>query len=203
MSNSALKTESPAKLLVIHGFTCHRVWLTPLCYLFHRQGYRVDNFGYPSFFRSIESHATALHAHLTSKLVAEERVDIFAHSMGSLITRKALDKGGVNNIGRIVLLTPPSHGTPVARWVAPVIGKICRCVPEMSDGQESLANQLPPKPSTDVGVIAAKFDTLVPNRCTHVDGEQDHVTLWHSHNSVLFSPKVSQLADHFFRHGKF
>jgi pimeloyl-ACP methyl ester carboxylesterase len=188
---------------VIHGFTCHRFWLRPLCRRFRRKGYAVENYGYKSCFRPIGVHAEALHAHLRDDLAASKRIDIFAHSMGSLVTRMALAQGDIKNLGRLVLLAPPSRGTPVARFASPLIGGLCKCVSDMSDADSSFANQLPRHAPTDVGVIAAKFDTLVPNRCTHLDNESDHITLWHSHNSLLFSRKVSDLADHFFREGRF
>ncbi|QDT13634.1 Alpha/beta hydrolase family protein [Planctomycetes bacterium K23_9] len=190
-------------MLVIHGFTCHRIWLTPTCRRLQRKGYRTDNWGYKSFFRSIQVHGDALHTHLVNDLATEERIDILAHSMGSLVTRYALSKGGISNLGRIVLIAPPSRGTPVARFVAPLIGGISKCVREMSDAANSFASLLPTSIPNDVGVVTAKFDHLVPNRCTHIDCERDHTTLWATHNSLLFSPQVTRLADHFFRHGRF
>ncbi|MGB7343733.1 MAG: alpha/beta hydrolase [Pirellulaceae bacterium] len=193
----------PKTIVVVHGFTCHRFWLKPLCHRLQAKGYRVDNWGYKSMFRSVQVHGTALHDHLVDDLANEERIDIVAHSMGSLVVRCALSQGGVNNLGRVVLLAPPSRGTPVARWASPVIGPICRCVREMSDTEESFANQLPKTIPTDVGVIAAKFDTLVPNAFTHIDNEQDHTTLLATHNSLLFSRQVSDLADRFLSSGTF
>jgi alpha-beta hydrolase superfamily lysophospholipase len=195
--------SQPARVLVIHGFTCHRFWLRPICRRLRQKGYAVENYGYKSYFRPIALHAQALHTHLRYHLANAERIDIFAHSMGSLVTRMAIAQGDIKNLGRLVLLAPPSRGTPVARFASPLIGGICRCVPDMSDADTSFANQLPRDAPTDAGVIAAKFDTLVPNRCTHIDNERDHVTLWHTHNSLLFSRKVVDLADCFFRRGRF
>jgi hypothetical protein len=123
--------------------------------------------------------------------------------MGAIVVRAALSEGAVTNLGRIVLLAPPNRGTPVARLAAPLFGRICRGIADLSDRADSTACRLPAECSKDVGILAARFDLLVPVSHTHLAGESDHRVLNASHNSLLLSPAPARLAANFLKTGQF
>ena len=193
--------ESPREtVVVVHGFGGKRLWMAPLAYRLSRK-YDVANWSYFSFGGSIENHGRRF-AEFIESLNTKQKINIVAHSMGSIVTRAALQNSRTK-ISRVVMLAPPNAGSHVARFVSPVLGTICRPIREISSHKDSYVNQLPIKSPCETGVIASKFDVLVPWENTMLDGLADHQTVVGTHNSLLFSGKVAAMVVRFFRHGKF
>lgn len=177
--------------------------MAPLCWRLRRRGCRVENWGYHSLFRSIDSHAERLHRDLTKRLSHETQVCIVAHSMGSIVTRKAVTLGPSPNLKRIVLLAPPNCGIVFARVMSVFIGWLSRSLAQISSHPKSYVNQLPRELPIKVGVVAGKLDLLVPQSKTQLDHEEDRRVIWATHNSLLFSSHVCELIVNFIRHGRF
>ena len=192
--------SQPETVVVIHGFGGKRLWMAPLSYRLARQ-YEVANWSYFSYGGSIESHA-ARFAKFLESIDAKQRLNIVAHSMGSIVTRAALQKTQAL-VSRVVMLAPPNAGSNVAKFVSPILGPICRPIKEISSHKDSYVNQLSTKTSCETGVIASKFDVLVPLKNTMMDDLADHQTVVGTHNSLLFSGKVAAMVSRFFQHGKF
>lgn len=76
-----------------------------------RQGFRVYLFGYKTTRQSFELTLMQLTAFINSR--AEEVVHIVAHSMGGILSMRALPK--INKIGKLVMLGTPLNGSKVAR----------------------------------------------------------------------------------------
>jgi hypothetical protein len=137
-------------------------------------------------------------------LSKERRIHIVAHSMGAIVARTALSTGHpLTNLGRVVLLAPPNRGTPVARYAAKVVGHVCQGIADLSDHSDSFVSRLPSPNSVDVGIIAARFDVLVPVANTHLDGECQHVVLNATHNSLLVSRAAANCVRAFLATGRF
>ncbi len=64
-------------------------------------------------------------------------------------------------------------------------------------------NQLARTSDIEIGIIAARFDGLVPIKNTHLPNEKDHVVVNATHNSLLLSKSVSDLIARFLKHGAF
>ena len=190
-------------IVVVHGFGGKRIWMRPLCSRLRARGYRVANWGYASLFGSLEKHAARFHQHLANALREERRIHIVAHSMESIVVRAALSIGAVANLGRIVLFAPPNHGTPVARKAGRVFGRVCKSIADLSDRPDSFVNRLPTLDSMHVGIVAAKYDILVPIACTYLNADCEHVVLNATHNSLLLSRTAADLACSFIATGRF
>jgi hypothetical protein len=102
-----------------------------------------------------------------------------------------------------VFLAPPNRGSPVARVAALIFGQILAPTRELSDALESYVNKLERKLKNDVGVIAARFDLLVPISNTHLANESAHIVINATHNSLLVSTTVSKLTARFLATGAF
>ena len=165
------------------------------------RGFRVEQWSYVSLFKPIDKHAARFTDFLHSKLAQEKRFHIVAHSMGSIVVQSALSRSDVANLGRLVFLAPPNHGSPVARIASKWIGRILAPTRELSDVRTSYVNQLKRNSALEVGVIAARFDLLVPIRSTHLANEAAHVILNATHNSLLVSRKASDLTARFLNNG--
>jgi len=176
--------ESPNEtVVVIHGFGGKRLWMAPLSYRLSRR-YNVVNWSYFSYGGSIEDHA-ARFAEFIESMDAKQRLNIVAHSMGSIVTRAALQKISAStlaSVGRVVMLAPPNAGSNVAKFVSPVLGPICLPIKQISSRKDSYVNQLPNQNTCETGVIASKYDMLVPIKNTMMNDLADHRTVFGTHN---------------------
>lgn len=203
MAEPTLNSETPERIVVVHGLAANRLVMYPLCWRLRRAGYRVPNWAYPSFTAKVKFHAQRLRDFLREECQHESRVHLLAHSLGSIVVRTALAIEPPPNLGRVVFLAPPNQGTPLARRAGKIVGRYIPIVGELSDRPDSFVKRLPTSLPTDLGVIAARFDLLVPVANTHLEGEKEHVVLNATHNSLLVSGKVVRLACSFFKTGKF
>jgi hypothetical protein len=190
-------------VLVIHGYSGIRLWMHPICSRLQSRNFRVSSWGYHSVFGSIGKHATELHQHLTGSLAQESRLHIVAHSMGAIVVRSALAMSTISNLGRVVLLAPPNTGTPVARHAMFFAGPMRNPAKDLSDHHDSYVNRLPSLDSIEIGVVAARYDTLVPVANTHLAGQSEHIVLNATHNSLLLSRTAANLTSSFLATGQF
>jgi len=197
------KADPDDVVVVIHGFAGSRLWMLPLCWRLRSRGYRVVNWGYPSLRGNVATHAARLHDYLSESLFRERCVHLVAHSMGAIVVRAALSMGPAANLGRVVLLSPPNRGTPIARWAAPLLGRLCQGIADLSDHMGSTVCRLPVGCPTGVGILAARFDLLVPIASTHLTGASDHLVLNASHNSLLLTRTPARLVVTFLETGRF
>ena len=195
--------QSDELIVLVHGFGAKRIVMWPLASRLRAKGFRVLPWNYRSLFAAIDTHACRLDDFLATQLSLESRIHVVAHSMGSIITRAALNRRQLPNLGRLVFLAPPNGGSPAARIASWFLGSLIVPTRELSDRATSYVNQLPPNNSLDIGKLAARYDILVPTRNTHLGGERAHETLLATHNSLLFSTGVCSRIVTFLRTGSF
>lgn len=196
-------SDTPEKVILIHGFASSAFVLQPLRFRLRGFGYQPECWSYPSLFGSIETHAARFREYLESLDKEGQPYHIVAHSMGSIITRVALSEGPLTGLQRIVLLAPPNAGSPMTRLAPPFVKKYCLPVAELADIPTSFVNNLNFETSVDVGVIAARFDMLIPLASTHLEGQCAHTVLPASHSSLLLSGRMATHVREFLRHGRF
>lgn len=202
--NPSPTRDDVESIIVVHGFGGMGMWMLPLCRRLRARGFRVLNWRYPSLFGSVETHANRFRDYLTGELLQQHRVHIVAHSMGSIVVRAALAKGAIANLGRLVFMAPPNLGTPWARKVERLIGRVFfRGIVDLSDRPDSFVNGLPCLSEYDVGIIAAKFDYLVPLTNTFLHSGCDRVVLNATHSSLLLSRSAVNVACSFIATGRF
>ena len=191
------------KVIVIHGYASTALNMEPLRYRLSGHGFDAVCWSYPSLFGATKSHADRFRRYLDDLDDAEVRYHIVAHSMGSVVTRAALLGATPEGLGRVVFVTPPILGSPIARLAPRVIKWISRAVNDMSNDPESFVNSLPPLKHVDVGIIAARYDVLVPQWSSRMSTQCDYVVLPTSHNSLLYLSQTADLAASFLRTGRF
>ncbi len=190
-------------IVLVHGFGAQRLVMWPFACLLRARGFRVQHWSYVSLFDPIEKHAIRLFDFLHSVTSTEHRFHIVAHSMGCIVAQSALNRGVLPNLGRLVMLAPPNAGSPVARIASNWFGRILIPTRELSDAKTSYVNKLERTSKVEVGIIAARFDVLVPVRNTHLPNEKEHVVINATHNSLLLSLKASRLTARFLTRGLF
>jgi pimeloyl-ACP methyl ester carboxylesterase len=189
-------------IVVVHGFGSKRFLMALLCRRLRRAGYRVHNWGYFSLFGNISKHARRLSEFLQS-LDGEGPLHVVAHSMGSIVVRCALANAVPANLGRLVFIAPPNRGSPLARIAERILAPICAPIGELSTREDSFVNSLPDAHSYELGILAAKYDLLIPANYSHLAGERDYKVLSGSHSSLLLSRTVVEEVESFLKHGRF
>ncbi|MBL8841745.1 MAG: alpha/beta fold hydrolase [Planctomycetes bacterium] len=196
----------PRELVVlVHGLLRTPRSLGSLARSLERDGFATCRFGYPSVRGSLDGHARAFAAELArlEATAGGARLHVVGHSMGNVVARAALALARPATLGRVVMLVPPNRGSPVARWLAPLLGGLLPALRELSDHADSRVRQLAALPGVEVGIIAARLDHLVPEASTHLVGECDHVRLLSTHTGVLRDRAVHAHVVAFLRDGRF
>ncbi len=128
---------------------------------------------------------------------------LVGHSFGNILLRAALARARPRKLGRFVQLVPPNLGSPAARLLAPLFGAFVPALRELSSAEGSDVRRLAVPPGLEVGVIAARFDHLVRERSTHLEGERAHVVLRTTHVGVLTNRAALEEIVQFLRFGRF
>ena len=181
-------------VIFIHGLAAPRTSMALLAHRVHKAGYRVSNFGYPSIWRKIEVFADRFAEHIQG--IAEQddvdEINIVSHSLGSIVTRRAHDEHSFAKLRRMIMIAPPNQGSPVARRFAPWLGRICPPLHQLSDDSESFVNRLDEPRDVSIGIIAAKWDHLVPLENTKLANQTDHLVMSGMHTGLLFRQALIQ-----------
>ncbi len=202
----AVDARAPVELVVlVHGLFRTQRSMRSHSRALERAGFATRRFGYRSWRGRLAVHAAALARELV-RWAADPgvaRIHVVGHSLGNLVARAALGVEPLAKLGRVVMLVPPNHGSPVARWLSAWLGGMVPVLRELSDGPSGAASGLPSLGDLTVGVIAARFDHLVREASTHLQAERDHVLVTATHTSVLRSGRVQRLVIEFLRDGRF
>ena len=196
----------PVKTVVlVHGLAANTLMLKPIERHLQKDGYRTINWGYPSILRDIQWHAQKL-----SKLLTDLEQDpntselqLVTHSMGGIVTRTALLSTQLPKARRLVMLSPPNHGSRVAAFLSRGLGWCCRPLTQLDHSDSSFVNSLPPPVGIQVGIIAASRDRVVSIESTRLVSATDHWVVPSGHNSMLFRRDVALNVSYFLRHGNF
>lgn len=223
--------DSRELVVVLHGLNVTHHTMGRLARALGEAGYDVVNRTYPSRTMPIERIATEwLPALLKERDAgAAPRVHFVTHSMGGILARLWLrEKGAPANIGRIVMIAPPNHGSEVPdhfRGRGNRLRALFRFVASANAGQLGTDDESVPRKlsrgkfpaDVELGVIAGnrwvnpfflswfkgENDGTVSVASTRLDGMRDHVVMPHSHTGIVMRRAVAEQTLHFLREGKF
>ena len=196
---------SGALVLLTHGIASTRWFMWPLACRLQRAGFQTHMHGYPSLWWSNRSHGRRLATVVRKLAPLYQRIHLVVHSMGSIVTRCALEEEKLpENLGRVVMIAPPNRGSRVATQLSISLGWLSPTLVELRDSPDSFVNQLGPWPKgIELGIIAASRDRKVKLAQTHLPGQTDHCVASGWHTDVLWTKETAQLTTRFLQHGTF
>ena len=182
-------------------------------------GYSVRNLDYPSTELSPVELTALLERELAACCADAPRLHFVTHSLGGVLVRAYLAEHRPENLGRVVMLAPPNHGSELADVLAEttllraILGPTAA---ELGTGAQSLPNRLP-APWFEVGVIAGtrslsplgayvvpgEDDGTVSVASTRLDGMRDFIQVDASHSFIMRSDEVGAQVIEFLRAGRF
>ena len=183
------------------------------------QGYQVLNIDYPSRKHPIPELASIVRNKVTSKASNAGKVHFVTHSMGGIVLRYIQDNRPVPNLGRVVMLSPPNHGSEVVdwlggfrffEWINGPAGK------QLGTAEDSICRKLG-RPNFELGVITGdrsinlinsliipgKDDGKVSVESAKVAGMADFLIVHVSHPFIMSNKTVMRQSVYFLRNGAF
>lgn len=206
-------------VVILHGILRTKRHMRKLATHLSARGYEVLNLNYPSTKQSLEALANSTWQQVDALTTEDKPIHFIGYSMGGLLVRAMLSKHRPTQLGRVVQLASPNHGSEVADflrdfWIYKMLyGPAGQ---ELTTNNEAVAALLG-EVDYELGVIAGDFvydpitpfimkgpnDGLVSVESTKLAGMKDHITVRASHTFFPSNKTVLAQTAHFLAHGAF
>ncbi len=219
--NDGQKNLDAECVVLLHGMGRTRISMLNLEKFLSVSGYRVINYGYPSTSATIEQIAKVNIPDAISRCHknTSTKVHFITHSLGGIVIRQYLQSHALPAGSRIVMLSPPNHGSEIpdhykdASWYKWFTGPAGQ---QLTTGKDSLPNRLKPI-NVEVGVIAGSktmdpwFSSRIPGeddgkvsvKSARLDEMKDFLVVPRTHVFIMESSEVHRQIKYFLKHGKF
>lgn len=208
-------------VVLLHGLARSSRSMEPMAAYLAQHGYRPVNVDYPSTHHPIDTLADMAIARTLERLEpgACSRIDFVTHSMGGILVRKHLSRHGVANLGRVVMLGPPNHGSEVVdnlkEWAlfgainGPAGGELgtdSNATPVRLGGVDFELGVIAGDRSINwinSAMIEGPDDGKVSVESSRIEGMKDHIVMHVTHPLMMRDEDVMAQVLAFLRHGRF
>lgn len=202
---SAVSGSAADAVVLLHGlFATHRSMQIAQRRL-ECEGYLVINWGYRTFWRSVEQHAQVLLPQLQELEASHEirSINFLTHSMGAILARYTIELAQFAKLGRMVMLAPPNAGSHLTKISLGPFARVLPAIGELSHRPGSLLSRLSEPRNIEVGVIAASSDFVVRVANTFLSCQRDHCIVKSNHFELPRHDGALTRSLSFLAHGMF
>lgn len=221
----ALLTVLPASAIaadcvaLLHGLWRTEHSMDKLATALDQAGYAVHNIHYDSTKYPIEELALEAVPRAIEACKESPVIHFVTHSMGGILVRYYLQDNDIPNLGRVVMLGPPNHGSqiidryghfPGFAWFSGPAGL------QLGTGTDSVPHKLGPA-HFDLGVIAGTHsmdpilsqtlpgpdDGKVSVESTQLEGMRDHLEMPVTHMFMMRDDEVIRQVLYYLAKGRF
>ena len=220
--SSTSETDTAECVVLLHGLGRTTLSMRPLARYLENRGFRTVNIGYPSTRHPVEWLTEYLGEQIRQYPATQGqrvRLHFVTHSLGGIVLRSFLEKNRPSNLGRVVMLGPPSRGSELVDRLGRtfvfglIYGPSGR---QLGTGPRSVPKRLGPV-DFELGVIAGcrsvnpVFSMIIPGpddgkvsvERSKVEGMADFLVVPRSHPFIMNSPEVAEQTEYFLLNGRF
>ncbi|OGH93788.1 MAG: hypothetical protein A2538_02820 [Candidatus Magasanikbacteria bacterium RIFOXYD2_FULL_41_14] len=172
-----------------------------------KEGYTAINVPYPSYRAPVEELAEK---YLSTSLLkncpdATKKINFVTYSLGGIIVRYFLTHHPLKNVGRVVMIATPNHGSKYADILSKfkiahlIFGPVLK---QLKTAETSLSNTLP-EPDYEYGIIAGKYDHKVPLQLALLKNTKKFIITPHAHTFITYANDVINATKKFLKDGNF
>lgn len=214
------------QVILLHGILRSKTDMLPMALFLKDRGYKTLNILYPSRKKTLQDLTDFVHEKIQGwkNYSADEPLHFVTHSMGGLIARYYIDKYTPENLGKVVMLSPPNSGSEFAdkldnhellsNFYNKFFGPAAK---QLRTDYEHKIGDVP----CPLGVIAGtssinplalwalpkdkvgEHDGIVPVERTKIEGMTDHIVMKVNHTFMMFHPKIMEQTRFFLENGHF
>jgi len=215
------QTNAGSCVVLLHGLARTSSSMQELAEALSVAGFSTSNIDYPSRTAKIEKLAlNAVPRGLADcRLKESDTIHFVTHSLGGILVRQYLAEHVIDELGRVVMLAPPNHGSEVVDALSDIPGYEFLNGPagqQLGTGPDSVPNRLGGV-AFDLGVIAGTstfnpiLSQLLPNpddgkvsvESARVAGMCGFLTLPYTHTFIMQSEEVAEQVIHYLKQGRF
>ncbi len=205
-------------LIFIHGIYQNSLILSSLANRLKAKGYNALHFEYPSISHNLDENAEQFAHFIRYQKEHKGEFSIIAHSLGSIVSQKAIERYPDLPIQKIVAICPPFQGAKIAGLLQKfhldfILGKANRTLTPKAQYQKNYWQSHKPlgviAGNRRFGISALLLNNREPNdgtvylHETIIPGMRDHIILPYTHNDILLAAETADQCHAFLAEQKF
>lgn len=206
-------------VVLLHGLCRSPSTMNRMERALESEGYKVHNLGYESRHYSIEKLAEDVRTQIIEETECATQIHFVTHSMGGILVRQIQATDPIENIGRVVMLSPPNQGSEVTDkighwWLYKKINGPAG--QQLGTDDKSLVKKLGPI-NFDCAVITGdrsinwinslmipgKDDGKVSTKSSRIEGVSAHKIVHATHPTIMIRQSVVDHSIRFIQTGDF